>query len=338
MRTPRYVTADEVAALGIADAADALQAGLASRTPQTLDPVPRSAIELPAEPGGGGERELLVMPCHGPEGVGVKLVTVAPANPERHALPRIQGTYALFTPDGLTPRLIIDGAPLTRLRTAAVSALATRLLSREDSARLVVFGAGVQGAAHVSAIRAVRPIEEVVVIGATPRSTRAAALVAKLRSSGISARLGDGAAMAEADIVCTCTTATEPLFETGAVRPGTHVNAVGSHRPSMCELPVQLFDHALLAVETERAARAEAGEIVRAIEAGVLPPSGFAAELSELAAGRVTRRDASQITIFKSVGLSVEDLIVARALADRLQDADAPLEAAGPAARDDPLP
>jgi ornithine cyclodeaminase len=284
-----------------------------------LDPVPRSAIELPAEPDGAGERELLLMPCHGPEGVGVKLVTVAPFNPERHRLPRIQGTYALFTPDGLTPRLIIDGAALTRVRTAAVSALAARLLSRADSTRLVIFGAGVQGAAHVAAMRAVRPIEEVVVIGARPDSTRAAALVGELCAGGLTARLGDARALAEADIVCTCTTATEPLFAADAVRPGTHVNAVGSHRPSMCELPVELLGEVLLAVETERAALAEAGEIVRAVEAGILPAAGFAAELSALAAGQIARRDAAQITVFKSVGLSVEDLIVARALADRLE-------------------
>jgi ornithine cyclodeaminase/alanine dehydrogenase-like protein (mu-crystallin family) len=318
---PRFVTAAEVATLGFAEAADALQAGLANRSPQTLDPVPRSAIELPDEPDGTGDRELLLMPCHGPEGVGVKLVTVAPSNPARHGLPRIQGTYALFTPDGLTPRLIIDGAALTRVRTAAVSALATRLLSRADSTRLVIFGAGVQGAAHAAAMRAVRPIEEVVVIGARPDSTRASALVASLRADGLSARLGDLAALAAADIVCTCTTATDPLFAADAVRPGTHINAVGSHRPSMCELPVELLGDVLLAVETERAAHAEAGEIVRAVEAGILPAADFAAELSALAAGRVARRDSTQITVFKSVGLSVEDLIVARALADRLEPA-----------------
>ena len=318
---PRFLTAAEVAALGFAEAADALQAGLADRSPQTLDPVPRSAIELPPEPDGADGRELLLMPCHGPEGVGVKLVTVAPGNPERHGLPRIQGTYALFTPDGLTPRLIIDGAALTRVRTAAVSALATRLLARAESTRLVVFGAGVQGAAHAAAMCAVRPIEEVVVVGASPDSMRAAALVASLRADGLSARLGDVGALADADIVCTCTTATEPLFAADAIGPGTHVNAVGSHRPSMCELPVELLGDALLAVETERAALAEAGEIVRAVEAGILPEAGFAAELAALAGGRVPRRDPAQITVFKSVGLSVEDLIVARALADRVQPA-----------------
>jgi alanine dehydrogenase len=321
VQPPRYVSAAEVAALGFAEAADALAAGLADRSPQTLDPVPRSAVKLSAEDDGSDGRELLLMPCHGPEGVGIKLVTIAPANPFRRGLPRIQGTYALFTPDGLTPRLIIDGAALTRVRTAAVSALATRLLSRPESSRLVIFGAGVQGEAHAAAMRAVRPIEEIVVIGATPDSARASALVAELRADGVSARLGDAEALPEADIVCTCTTATEPLFTAGALRPGTHVNAVGSYRPSMCELPVELLADALLVVESERAAHAEAGEILRAIDAGVLPRTGFAAELPALAVGRVTRRDAAQITVFKSVGLSVEDLILARALADQLESA-----------------
>ncbi|HET9126020.1 MAG TPA: hypothetical protein VFN65_14155, partial [Solirubrobacteraceae bacterium] len=218
----------------------------------------------------------------------------------------------------LTPRLIIDGAALTRLRTAAVSALATRLLSRPESSRLVIFGAGVQGAAHAAAIRTVRPIEEIVVVCDSPQSARGTALVAQLVQEGVAARLGEPRAVAEADIVCTCTTATEPLFEATALRPGAHVNAIGSHRPTMCELPVELLGGALLAVETERAARAESGEIVRAIEAGVIPACGFASELGELAAGRIRRRDPAQITVFKSVGLSVEDLIIARALAERL--------------------
>jgi ornithine cyclodeaminase/alanine dehydrogenase-like protein (mu-crystallin family) len=321
---PRYVTAAEVVAtLGFAEAADALATGLAGRSPETLDPTPRTALDLPSEAdatGAASARELLLMPCHGPEGVGVKLVTIAHANPELRGLPRIQGTYVLFSADGLTPRLIIDGAALTRLRTAAVSALATRLLSRPDSTRLVIFGAGVQGAAHAAAVRAVRPIEEVVVIGASPESARATALVERLTAEGLRASLGDRGAVAEADIVCTCTTSSEPLFAHDALRPGTHVNAIGSYRPEMCELPVELLGEALLVVETEAAARAEAGEIVRAIDSGILTPAGFAAELGAVAAGPITRRDAAQITVFKSVGLSVEDLIVARALADRLGD------------------
>jgi len=321
MHAPRFLNGAAVAAtLSVAEAAESLARGLAGRSPESLDPYPRTVIELPAEPDAAvaqRSRELLLMPCHGPEGVGVKLVTIAPANPELRALPRIQGTYVLFAADGLTPELMIDGASLTRLRTAAVSALATRRLSRPDSRRLVIFGAGVQGAAHAEAIRAVRPIEDIVVIGASPHSPRAAALVAQLTADGVQARLGDPAAVAGADIVCTCTTAAEPLFAEHAPAPGTHVNAIGSYRPDLCELPVGLLGEALLVVESEQAARAEAGEIVRAIASGVLPASGFATELSAVAAGDVVRRDRSQITVFKSVGLAVEDLIVARALADR---------------------
>jgi len=318
--TPRFLDgAAVVATLSIAEAAEALGRGIANRAADTLDPSPRTAVDLAPATG----RELLVMPCHGPEGVGVKLVTIDSANPELRGLPRIQGTYVLFTPDGLTPELVIEGAPLTRLRTAAVSALATRLLARPDSRRLVIFGAGVQGAAHAAAVRAVRPIEEVVVVGASPESARAAALVAELRADGLIARLGEPRDVAQADIVCTCTTASEPLFAADELPAGAHVNAVGSYRPSMCELPVELLGAALLVVESEHAARAEAGEIVRAIDAGVLPAAGFAAELAAVAAGAVGRRDPSQRTVFKSVGLSVEDLIVARALADRLVESAA---------------
>jgi len=321
----RFVTAEEVAAtLDFSAAADALASGLRGRGGEALDPIPRVAVDLPAEgdrgaTADGDGRELLLMPCHGPEGVGIKLITIARANPVLRGLPRIQGIYALFAADGMSPELLIDGAALTRLRTAATSALATRLLARTDSTRVVVFGAGVQAKAHVEAMRAVRPIEEVVIIGSSPSSARARALVTHLQGAGLAARLGDHRALGTADIVCTCTPATEPLFEDGALAPGAHVNAVGSYQASMCELPAGLLSEALLVVETEEAALAEAGEIVRAIDAGLLPLSGFAADLGSVIEGRVRRRDATQLTVFKSVGLSVQDLILARALAARLR-------------------
>jgi ornithine cyclodeaminase len=321
----RLMTADEVAAtLDFSTAADALASGLHGRSGEGLDPIPRVAVDLPAEGDSGVAadrrgRELLLMPCHGPEGVGIKLVTIARANPVVRGLPRIQGIYALFAADGMSPELLIDGAALTRLRTAATSALATRLLARPDSRRLVVFGAGVQASAHVEAMRAVRPIEEVAIVGSSPDSPRARTLVDRLLQDGLAARVGDRRALGAADIVCTCTPATAPLFDDGALAPGTHVNAVGSYQATMCELPAGLLGEALLVVETEEAARAEAGEIVRAIEAGVLPRSGFASDLGSVIEGRVGRRDADQLTVFKSVGLSVQDLILARALATRLR-------------------
>src|SRR5262249_44128782 len=147
------------AVLPIQRVIDALARRFASCAPAELEGTPRTAIPIPGRPA-GDEAELLLMPAHGVEGAGLKLVSIVRGNPDR-GLPLIQGVYVLLAPDGMTPELMIDGAALTRLRTAAVSALATRHLARPDSAHLVVFGAGTQAASHVDAMCAVLPIEQV---------------------------------------------------------------------------------------------------------------------------------------------------------------------------------
>ena len=262
---------------------------------------------------------MLLMPAHGQEGAGLKLVSIVRGNPTR-GLPMIQGLYVLLTPDGMTPELMIDGAALTALRTAAVSALATRQLARPDSRNLVLFGAGAQAAAHVDAIRAMLPIERVTVVGRSAASPRAAALVARLLAAGVDAAVGERGAVASADVVCTCTTSVAPVFADNDLRPGTHINAIGAYRLDMCEIPAGSLARALLVVESVAATLAEAGDVVNAIDSGALPASGFAYELHELLDGDVGREDEAQITVFKSVGLAVEDLIVARAAADALAD------------------
>lgn len=313
---PGYLTATELwSALPIGAAVDALERGFTTRTPEEIDGTPRSILRIP-DRAPGDEAEMLLMPASGPEGAGLKLVTITRGNLARE-LPLIQGLYVLLTHDGLTPELVIDGAALTGLRTAAVSALAAKHLARPDSSRLVVFGAGAQAAAHITAMRAILPIETVTVIGSSRASRRAAALVAELLADGIDANLGDATSAADADVVCCCTTSTTPVFADGDLQPGTHVNAVGAYRLDMAELPAATLARALLVVESIEATLAEAGDIVAAIEAGALPQAGFAHELQALLSGSVAR-DGEQVTVFKSVGLPVEDLIVARAAAAAL--------------------
>ena len=118
--------------------------------------------------------------------------------------------------------------------------------------------------------------------------------------------------------VRTCTTSTAPVFDGSALAVGAHVNAIGAYRPDMCELDGDLLARSMIVVETRAAALAEAGDILRAIATGHLPNQDFAAELTDVVAGRVRRQGDQQITVFKSVGLAVEDLILARAVADRL--------------------
>jgi ornithine cyclodeaminase/alanine dehydrogenase-like protein (mu-crystallin family) len=254
---------------------------------------PRSHLAVP-----GGE--LLLMPAHGAAGVGVKLVTLAPGNPA-NGLPFIHGAYVLFSADGLVPEALLDGAELTAIRTAAVSALATDRLARRDARSLVVFGAGTQARVHVEAMRAVRPIESVAIVGRDPARARALA-------DELDAEVAGPEAVAGADIVCTCTTSAEPLFDGARLAPGTHVNAIGAYRPDLRELDDAAMRRATVVVETRTAALAEAGDV---IGAGLDPDALI--ELGDVVRGAAGRPEPDAITVFKSVGLALEDLAVARA-------------------------
>ncbi|HEX5193913.1 MAG TPA: ornithine cyclodeaminase family protein [Solirubrobacteraceae bacterium] len=302
--------------LSVEIATDALARGFLARAGAQLEEVPRSVLPV-SDRAPGDEGELLLMPAFGPEGAGLKLVSIVRGNGAR-GLPLIQGLYVLLARDGLTPELVIDGAALTGIRTAAVSALATRRLARPDSRHLVVFGAGAQASAHVAAMRAMLPIERVTIVARSPASARAATLARAVAADGVRATVGTPSAVADADVVCTCTTSTEPVFDDARLPAGAHVNAIGAYRLDMCELPAATLARALLVVESVPATLAEAGDVARAIDAGVLPARGFADELVEVLDGTVGRSGPEQLTVFKSVGLAIEDLMLARAVADAL--------------------
>jgi ornithine cyclodeaminase/alanine dehydrogenase-like protein (mu-crystallin family) len=255
---------------------------------------PRSHLTVP-----GGE--LLLMPAHGAAGLGVKLVTLAPGNPAR-GLPFIHGAYVLFSADGLVPEALLDGTELTAIRTAAVSALATDRLARPDARSLVVFGAGTQARVHVAAMRAVRAFASVAIVGRDPARARALA-------DELGAEVAGPEAVAGADVVCTCTTSAEPVFDGGLVAPGAHVNAIGAYRPDLRELDDAAMRGATVVVETRASALAEAGDVIGAgVEAESL------VELGDVVRGTAPGRpDGDAITVFKSVGLALEDLAIARA-------------------------
>jgi ornithine cyclodeaminase/alanine dehydrogenase-like protein (mu-crystallin family) len=301
----RLIGAEELRArLPMAAAIDVLEAAF-----RTLDagagPL-RSSVETPSG-------SLLLMPAFGAAGVGVKLVTLTPSNPERE-MAYIQASYVLFDATTQAPEAVLDGAALTALRTGAVSGLATRHLAREDAARLVIFGAGVQAKAHLEAMCDVRPVAELVVVS---RSRPAAeSLVGDGLGRGLAARVGDLEAVAEADLVCTCTTSEEPLFDGSLLRPGVHVNAIGSHRPDARELDTETIRRARVVVETRDVALAEAGELAIPIAEGAIDPGHVVADLSETVRGAPVRRSREDVTVFKGVGMAFEDLAVARAIVD----------------------
>ena len=304
--TPRVLGAEELAAaLPMSAAIDALESAFSAELPEAPQ-----RVSVPVD-----GSDLLLMPAAGAPGAGVKLVTINPANPDR-GLPLIHGAYVLFAPDTLETVAIVDGAALTGLRTAAVSGLASRLLARPDARRLVIFGAGTQATTHLDAMRAVRPIEEVTIVSRTRE--RAGALVERARSLGMAADVGDASSVERADIVCTCTTSGEPVFDGGVLAAGAHVNAVGAYRPDARELDDRTVGGAdLVVVETRAAALEEAGDVVMALESGALGSPEDVAELATVVAGRRGRRAPEDVTVFKSVGVAFEDLVVARAAFDR---------------------
>lgn len=290
--------------LPVSAAIDALEAGFRAQDP-SAGPL-RSHVETPAG-------SMLLMPAFGDGGVGVKLVTLTPENPARH-LPFIGAVYVLFDATTQMPEAIVDGAALTALRTAAVSGLATRYLANPDAGRLVIFGAGVQASSHLDAMLAVRRIEHVTVVSRT--RAPAQALVDVAREQGVGAEVGVADDVTEAELVCTCTTSDVPLFDGARLAAGVHVNAVGSYRPTSRELDTAAILRARVVVETREAAFAEAGELAIPIAEGAFGREHVVAELAEVIRGAGIRITPSDVTVFKSVGLAFEDLIVARAAVD----------------------
>lgn len=261
---------------------------------------------------------LLIMPAAGPDGVGVKVVGVAPANRDR-GLPLILGLYVLLDPETLAPRALIDAPALTAVRTAAVSALATRHLAREDARRLVVLGAGAQARSHVEALALVRPIEHVTVVSRTDASARA--LVEEVRAGGLDAEVGRPDAISSGDIVCACTTSPTPVVFGADLLPGTHVVAVGAYQPHTRELDTEVIRRGRVVVEEREAALAEGGDLAIPVSEGAFGPDDIVADLAEVVTGAVVRRSGDDITVFKSVGLALEDLAIATAALRGLGDA-----------------
>lgn len=297
-------------ALAYAALADALSAAFAEglRAPvRHHHDVPRPGAE-PAT--------LLLMPAWRPgRETGVKLVHVCPGN-ELRSLPVVQGVYVLFDGPTGTPRAVLDGTELTLRRTAAASALAARHLAREDASTHLMIGAGALAPHLVRAHAAVRPIRRVLLWNRT--RSRAEKLAAELAGEAFAVTVVDDrlAALAEADIVSCATLSLEPLVEGRHLRPGTHVDLVGAFRPDMRESDDDLVRRARVFVDTREGALAEAGDILQAIASGALTADAIAGDLYELCGGRVAgRRDASEITVFKSVGTAIEDLVAAAMVA-----------------------
>ena len=269
----------------------------------------RTVLEVP------GHGTVLIMPARLGQagGVGTKVVGVFPGNRDS-GLPVVPALYLLIDPETGLPQALLDGTTLTRLRTAATSALAARHLARPESRTLGVFGAGAQAAAHVEAFRTLFPLERVILKGRDP-GRAAACTEALARTAGVPVSIATDPAevVREADLVVTATTAGIPLFDGHDLKPGAHVTAVGAYTRQTRELDTTTVRRAKVVVDTYQGALAEAGDLLIPMAEGSIGRAHVLAELAELVTGaRSIRTSPEDITVFKSVGFALEDLAAAR--------------------------
>jgi len=267
-------------------------------------------------PGQHGEGCAAPVHVHNPEGeaLGFRLTTVYPDNAGR-GRPVIQGAVLLVDPVTGALEALVEGGALTAIRTGATSAVATDLLARRSARTLTVFGTGVQARTQVAAICHVREIESVRVYGRDSSSLRA--FVSETAGRGrvppdVQVAKTPAEAVARADIICTATTSSTPVFADRDLRTGVHINGIGSYSPLTAEIPHRTLARSLLVVDSRSSALAEAGDLIQAIAQGVITPEHIRAELGDLVLGRVEGRSApDQITVFKSVGIAVQDAVAA---------------------------
>jgi ornithine cyclodeaminase/alanine dehydrogenase-like protein (mu-crystallin family) len=259
--------------------------------------------------------DLLMMPgVHGTT-AGVKIVTVVPGNIDRQ-LPLVNGLYLLLDRATGLPRATMDGDALTTLRTPATSALATDVLAREDATTLGIFGTGVQARVHIRAMLAVRPhIESILISGRVANSAQE--LIAEFAAEGIEVHPAPPEQVAGCSIVCCCTSSLVPVTPTSAVRPGSHLNLVGSYSLERREVEAGLIEMASVYVDDRGAATRESGDLMYASVYSDWSFSSVRGDLVALARGTARRRSPQEITLFKSLGLAIEDLAVASLAAKR---------------------
>jgi len=310
MTTLPYLDADAVLrAISPRAAVEAIEVALRSGFDPSVDP---ERVVVPTMHG-----QMLLMPSEVGPAAGVKIATVAPANPDR-GLPRIQGTYVLFAAETLTPVAIMDGAALTTIRTPAVSVAAVKsvLVETEAPLEIVVFGAGPQGVGHVATVAAVlegrRPLGSVTYVVRNPGSVdpglRAEAAVVAAGSTAANE------AVRRAGLIVCATTARTPLFGGTEVADGATVVAVGSHEPDARELDGTLLGRADVIVEHSKTALREAGDVIMAISEGALV-AGDLIPMAEVLTGRA-RLSGDRPVVFKSTGMSWEDLVIARIIVE----------------------
>lgn len=289
----------------VAEAAQGMEKALVGFSEGRLYQHPRVTVEPPGEGG-----RVLLMPAASGGAIGLKVLSMFPRAAER-GLPAVQGVVLLIDAVHGEPLAIIDGGAVTEIRTAAVSVLATARMAPPNSQALAIIGAGVQARSHLAGLAALQAWKSVRVFSRTqPRAERLAAWAAE--SLGITVEVAPTAATAVrgADVICTVTSGCEPvLADADVADAGTHINAVGAFGPACRELPTALMARSRIVVDSRESALSEAGDILIPIKEGALTASAIAGELGEVLAGRVAGRTGDEVSVFRSLGLPVEDAV-----------------------------
>src|SRR5438067_10492513 len=288
---PLYLNEEQVRGhLRMADLIPAMEKALIDFSAGKVTQPVRSVINL-GPPGGF----LGLMPAHTADGLGLKAVTFYPSNAER-GIPTHMATIFLVDPETGTPLAVMDGRLITEMRTAAVSAAATKLLASPDAKVLAILGSGVQARSHVEALRLVRQFEESRVW--SPTIEHAKRFAQEIGATAMSAE----EAVRGADVIVTATNSKTPVLKGAWLNPGCHVNAIGACRPDWRELDDQAISNVVF-VDSREGALKESGDVI-------LSSAKIYAELGEALAGKVPPR-ATDTTIFKSLGMAVEDITAA---------------------------
>jgi alanine dehydrogenase len=300
--------------LSMREVIEAVEAGFRALARGDANVPERLRLDVPERKG-----VLLEMPaCLGsldnPEerALGTKIVSVFEQNAEL-GLDAIQAVYLLLDSATGVPLALMEGRFITAIRTAAASAVAARFMAGPGSKRLAVFGAGVQAEAHIRAMIEVAEIEHVMIASRSADKARALAGRARdiynLPCEVVSAEQ----AASTANLICTCTSSSVSLFDGRLLNPGTHINAVGAFTPSTRELDTETVRRARVIIDAESAAGREAGEILIAMSEGAINAGHLKGTLAEVVSGKVAGRESPlDITLFKSCGLAIEDLVTAR--------------------------
>lgn len=299
-------------ALPMSQAIEAVKSAFAQLSAGKADVPLRTSLNVPQHQG-----VTLFMPAYlsADDAMAVKVVSVFNDNPDK-GLPLIHALVVVVDAETGAPEAVMDGTYLTALRTGAASGVATEVLARQDAYVTAIFGAGAQGRTQLESVCAVRPVEEAWIYDIDREQ---AEMVADEMSEflSLSVRVAETPAQAvrQADVLCTATTSLNPVFRDADLLPGTHINAIGAYTPQMQEIPPETILRAKVVIDHREAALAEAGDLLIPMEQGLMTAEHIHAELGEIVVGaRPGRETSEEITLFKSVGVAVQDVAAAQAI------------------------